>query len=89
MHHESAVTWQITRAQFDHLLINHAAEQGAVVHQGVLVKQVLFEGDQAVGVEVQMQDGTREKFLRRSWSMRPDRPRCFRTSFAGACAIRN
>ncbi len=63
VHHESAVTWQITRAQFDHLLIDHAAEQGAVVHQGVLVKQVLFEGDKAVGVEVQMQDGSREQFF--------------------------
>ena len=63
VHHESAVTWQVTRAQFDHMLINHAAEQGAVTHQGVLVKQVLFEGDRAVGVEVQMQDGTREKFF--------------------------
>jgi len=63
VHHESAVTWQVTRAEFDHLLINHAADQGAVVHQGVLVKQVLFEGDRAVGVEVQMQDGTREKFF--------------------------
>ena len=63
VHHESAVTWQVTRAQFDHLLINHAAEQGAVVHQGVQVKQVLFEGDRAIGVEVQMQDGTREKFF--------------------------
>src|SRR5215217_5097956 len=63
VHHESAVTWQVTRAQFDHLLIDHAAEQGAVVHQGVLVKQVLFEADRAVGVEVQMQDGAREKFF--------------------------
>src|SRR5215468_9050280 len=63
VHHESAVTWQITRAQFDHLLIDHAAEQGVTVHQGVLVKQVLFEGDKAVGVEVQMQDGTREQFF--------------------------
>src|SRR5215212_10339005 len=63
VHHESAVTWQVTRAQFDHMLINHAAEQGAVVHQGVQVKQVLFEGDRAIGVEVQMQDGTREKFF--------------------------
>src|SRR5215213_6695858 len=63
VHHESAVTWQVTRAQFDHLLINHAADQGVTVHQGVLVKQVLFEGDQAAGVEVQMQDGTREKFF--------------------------
>ena len=63
VHHESAVTWQVTRAQFDHLLIDHAAEQGVTVHQGVLVKQVLFEGDQATGVEVQMPDGTREKFF--------------------------
>lgn len=63
VHHESAVTWQVTRAHFDHLLINHAADQGAVVHQGVLVKQVLFEGDKAVGVEVQMPDGSREQFF--------------------------
>jgi len=63
VHHESAVTWQITRAQFDHLLIDHAAEQGVTVHQGVLVKQVLFEGDQAVGVEVQMPDDTREQYF--------------------------
>lgn len=63
VHHESAVTWQVTRAEFDKLLIDHAADSGAVVHQGVLVKQVLFEGDRAVGVEVQMQDGSREKFF--------------------------
>jgi flavin-dependent dehydrogenase len=63
VHHESAVTWQVTRSKFDHMLIDHAAEQGAVVHQGVLVKQVLFEGDRAVGVEVEMQDGTREQFF--------------------------
>jgi flavin-dependent dehydrogenase len=63
VHHESAVTWQVTRAKFDELLINHAAESGATVHQGVLVKQVLFEGDRAVGVEVQMPDGSREQFF--------------------------
>jgi flavin-dependent dehydrogenase len=63
VHHESAVTWQVTRAKFDELLINHAADQGATVHQGVLVKQVLFEDDRAVGVEVQMQDGSRQKFF--------------------------
>lgn len=63
VHHESAVTWQVTRAKFDELLLNHAAESGATVHQGVLVKQVLFEGDRAVGVEVQMPDGSREKYF--------------------------
>jgi flavin-dependent dehydrogenase len=63
VHHESAVTWQVTRAEFDKLLIDHAAESGVAVHQGVLVKQVLFEGDRAIGVEVEMQDGSRQKFF--------------------------
>ncbi len=63
VHHESAVTWQVTRAKFDEMLLNHAAESGATTHQGVLVKQVLFEGDRAVGVEVQMADGSREQFF--------------------------
>ncbi len=62
VHHESAVTWQVTRAVFDQMLIEHAAEQGAAVHQGVRVTQVLFEGDKAVGVEVQMSDGSRQSF---------------------------
>ncbi len=62
MHHESAVTWQVTRAAFDKMLIDHAAEQGATVHQGTAVKQVLFDGDRAVGVEVQFKDGSRQSF---------------------------
>jgi flavin-dependent dehydrogenase len=61
-HHESAVTWQVTRAVFDKMLIEHAQEQGATVHQETPVKQVLFEGDRAVGVEVQMKDGSLRKF---------------------------
>lgn len=61
-HHESAVTWQVTRAQFDLMLIEHAAEQGAVVHQKTQVKQVLFDGDQAVGVEALMPDGSLQQF---------------------------
>lgn len=61
-HHESAVTWQVTRAVFDKMLIEHAGEQGATVHQGTAVKQVLFDGDRAVGVEAKMKDGSLEKF---------------------------
>lgn len=64
-HHESAVTWQVTRAVFDEMLINHAAEQGARVYQKTPVKQVLFEGERAVGVEVQMEDGTLRRFSAR------------------------
>lgn len=62
LHHESAVTWQVTRAAFDKMLIEHAADQGAAVHQGTAVKQVLFEGDRAVGVDVLMKDGSRQTF---------------------------
>jgi geranylgeranyl reductase family protein len=61
-HHESAVTWQVTRAVFDQMLIEHAAEQGATVYQKTLVKQVLFDSDRAVGVEAQMPDGSRQQF---------------------------
>jgi flavin-dependent dehydrogenase len=61
-HHESAVTWQVTRAEFDKLLIEHAAEQGATVHQKTLVKQVLFDGDRATGVQAQMPDGSLQTF---------------------------
>src|SRR5215468_9095031 len=50
-HHESAVTWQVTRALFDQMLIEHAAEQGATVYQQTPVKQVIFEAGSAVGVE--------------------------------------
>src|SRR5882724_5437768 len=53
-HHESAVTWQVTRAVFDQMLIEHAEEQGAVVYQKTPVKQVLFNGECARGVEVTM-----------------------------------
>jgi geranylgeranyl reductase family protein len=60
-HHESAVTWQVTRAVFDEMLINHAADQGARVHQGTAVKQVLFDGERAVGVEAII-DGSAVKF---------------------------
>ncbi len=61
-HHESAVTWQVTRAVFDQMLIEHAAEQGATVHQKTQVKQVLFDGDRAIGVEALMPDGSLQQF---------------------------
>ena len=61
-HHESAVTWQVTRAAFDLMLLEHAAEQGVTVHQKTPVKQVLFDGDRAVGVEVRMEDGSLQSF---------------------------
>lgn len=62
LHHESAVTWQVTRAQFDLMLIEHAADQGADVYQETQIKRVLFDGDRAYGVEALMKDGSLQKF---------------------------
>src|SRR5215471_13777981 len=61
-HHESAVTWQVNRALFDLMLIEHAEELGATIYQSTLVKKVLFEGDRACGVEAQMTDGSIQEF---------------------------
>ncbi len=62
LHHEAAVTWQVTRAQFDLMLIEHAAEQGADVYQETQIKRVLFDGDRAYGVEALMPDGSLRRF---------------------------
>ncbi len=47
-------TYHVDRSRFDMLLLEHAESLGSQVHQGVRVKRVLFEGDTAVGVEVDM-----------------------------------
>lgn len=54
--HESSVTWQVLRSEFDELLLDNAREQGAEVRRGVSVKDVLFEGERAVGVK--LEDGS-------------------------------
>lgn len=50
--HECSQTWQIRRSEFDVMMLKNAEEQGVNVHEGVRVLDVLFEGDQAVGVQV-------------------------------------
>ncbi len=47
---DSARTWQVRRSEFDELLMETAAEQGAETHRGVNVRDVLFDGGRAVGV---------------------------------------
>ncbi len=51
--HESAVTWQVLRSEFDQMLLDNAVENGVEVRRGVSVRKVLFEGDRAVGVTAQ------------------------------------
>ena len=55
--HESSQTWQVVRSEFDQMMLDNAREHGVEVHEGARVLEVLFEGDRAVGVRVQEEDG--------------------------------
>ena len=43
-------SWQVRRADFDQLLLEHARSQGVQAHEGVTVRQVNFDGERAVSV---------------------------------------
>lgn len=47
---EWSTTWQVRRDTFDQMMLDNAREHGAHVFEGVNVKEVLFEGERAVGV---------------------------------------
>jgi flavin-dependent dehydrogenase len=53
--HRSA--YQVPRAEFDAIVLDHARACGAEVRHGADVRRVIFEGDRAVGVEVSGRDG--------------------------------
>ncbi|OGO16083.1 MAG: hypothetical protein A2Y93_02835 [Chloroflexi bacterium RBG_13_68_17] len=49
-------TYHVDRSKLDLLLLQHAHTLGSEVYQGVQVKQVLFDGDRAVGVRARLGD---------------------------------
>jgi len=49
---ECSVTWQVRRDAFDRMMLDNAREHGALVREGVRVKEVLFDGPRAIGVGV-------------------------------------
>ncbi len=56
--HECSQTWQVVRSEFDHMLLNNAREHGVSAHEGIRVRDVILEGERAVGVTIQLEDGT-------------------------------
>src|SRR6476619_3119334 len=58
--HECSQTWQVIRSEFDELMLNNAREHGVEVIQPGRVLEILFDGDRAVGVRVQMPDGSQQ-----------------------------
>ena len=59
--HECSQTWQVIRSEFDTMMLDNAREQGVEVHQATRVLEVLFDGDRAVGVRIQKEDGTQAR----------------------------
>lgn len=59
--HECSQTWQVTRSEFDAMLLENAREHGVKTSIGSRVLDVLFEGDQAVGLKVQHPDGSKQE----------------------------
>ena len=55
--HESSMTWQVLRSEFDQMLLDNAQGKGAEVQRSVSVHEVLFDGERAVGVRAKLTDG--------------------------------
>lgn len=43
-------TWQVERAEFDKVLLDHARDCGVIVHEGTAVKRICVKADRPVGV---------------------------------------
>ena len=62
---QHAMAYQVKRAEFDQLLLEHSASCGAEVREETAVEEVLFEGTRAVGVRARSRDGRTEEVLGR------------------------
>ena len=55
--HECSQTWQVARSEFDQMMLDNAREHGVTVHEGVRVRDVVFDNGRAAGVKIQTDDG--------------------------------
>jgi len=58
---EPSSAWHVDRAEFDRLLLDNARAAGAECLECARVEEVLFDGEQAVGVRLQKVDGQMEE----------------------------
>ena len=58
--HPCATTWQVRRSDFDRMLLDNARSNGADVRQGAAVRELLMDGDRAVGVLADVAGGGSE-----------------------------
>ncbi|HPU99304.1 MAG TPA: tryptophan 7-halogenase, partial [Candidatus Hydrogenedentes bacterium] len=60
-----AQTWQVTRAEFDVMMLDNAREKGAEVREETTVERLLMEDGRVAGVVVREKDGTESEIRAR------------------------
>jgi flavin-dependent dehydrogenase len=63
--HESSMTWQVERAEFDKMLLDHCSASGVEVRLEANVRDLRLEGSGVRGVVVEFADGTRQEISSR------------------------
>lgn len=59
-----AQSWQVLRSEFDEMMLNHAREKGAEVHEQATVKELLRDDSgRVIGVRAVLHDGQEHHFL--------------------------
>ncbi|MGN6136599.1 MAG: NAD(P)/FAD-dependent oxidoreductase [Aureliella sp.] len=59
--HECSQTWQVVRSEFDQMMLENAREHGVSAHEQTRVRDVILEGDRAVGVKLLDSDGNQRE----------------------------
>ncbi len=62
MQHACSQTWQVSRSEFDHLMLKHAESCGVTVKQGNAVRGLLHERDYVNGVVAQTESGDQYEY---------------------------
>jgi flavin-dependent dehydrogenase len=62
---DRAQTWQVERAEFDQICLDHALENGVEVRMKHSVDRLLFDGDRATGLQVRLSSSRVEQIASR------------------------
>lgn len=65
MKHDASTTWQVDRASFDVLMLEHAQENGVSVFQETRVRSLIEDDHKITGVQTENKDGERSDLFAR------------------------
>ncbi len=60
--HDASSTWQVVRSEFDQMMLENAAEKGAVVHFGMRAREIVYADGSVAGIRAKDDDGEMHEF---------------------------